>query len=92
MVSRPERRRLRLASGLGGFLDLASLDSSKESTFTTRNIANLMILRCFVEGQRRSGFQVDSPAKKPDAGKPGRSAPPYTDRTGEEPWEGAALD
>lgn len=34
------------------------------------------------------GFQVDSPAKRPDAGKLPRSAPPYTDRAQEEPWEG----
>lgn len=34
------------------------------------------------------GFQVDSPVKKPNASEMARCAPPYTDRDGEEPWEG----
>lgn len=34
---------------------------------------------------------MDSPAKWPDAGKLPRSAPPYTDRAWEEPWEGGRI-
>ena len=40
---------------------------------------------------RRGGFQVDSPVKKPVASEMPRSAPPYTDRAREEPWEGGAI-
>ena len=36
----------------------------------------------------RAGFQVDSPVKMPPASKTPRCAPPYTNRPGEEPWEG----
>lgn len=47
----------------------------------------LILSHNFPQG-RRGGFQVDSPVKNPVARKVARSAPPYTDRGREEPWEG----
>ncbi len=37
------------------------------------------------------GFQVDSPVRNPVASKMARSAPPYTSRAREEPWEGVSM-
>ncbi len=45
--SHPERRRLRLGSGLGGFLEVASLDSSEESTFASWSVSNQQIFLVF---------------------------------------------
>ena len=39
----------------------------------------------------QTGFEVDAPVKKPRASEMARQAHPYTDRAGEEPWEGAGA-
>ena len=71
-----------------GFLKVASLDSRRNPTWPAGRVPNLLI-SCRNIGQGRwGGFRVDSPVKKPDASEMPRSAPPYTDRAKEEPWEG----
>ncbi|PXW66346.1 hypothetical protein C7964_11077, partial [Loktanella sp. PT4BL] len=42
----------------------------------------------FIFPADQTGFEVDSPVKKPRASEMARQAPPYTDQAGEEPWDG----
>ena len=84
---------LRVASmggffGQSGFLKLARVDSSEESTWPGAMPRKVLILSQKSLQIDRGGFQVDSPVKKPVASEMPRSAPPYTDRAQEEPWEG----
>jgi len=77
-----------MASGHLASPEVASLASGTEST----SAAGLSH-KCLNSNQNfgragEGGFQVDSPAKWPGAGKLPRSAPPYTDSVREEPWEG----
>ena len=66
-----------------------SLDSSEESTWPAGPSAKLLILSLNSEPACQGGFQVDSPVRNPVASEIARSSPPYTNRAGEEPWEGA---
>jgi len=77
-----------VASGAGGFLKLASLDSSEESTLPAGRSRKLLILSLNSEPACQGGFQVDSPVRNPVASEIARSSPPYTIRAREEPWEG----
>jgi len=52
---------------------------------------NLLLYKHFIPEASRGGFQVDSPVKKPVASEMPRCAPPYTQRPGEEPWEGGLI-
>ena len=73
-----------LGFGQGGFLT-----KIVKSTFWPPVArANSLIMSHFYLKLGRGGFKVDSPVKKPRASEMLRSAPPYTDRAREEPWEG----
>lgn len=73
-----------------GFREVDSLASRRNPAWPSRRSRKILILsQNFLEG-RWGGFKVASPVKRPDAGKLPRSAPPYTDRAGEEPWVGDA--
>ena len=74
-----------VASGLRWVDSLASRWNPPRPVRRSRKI--LISSQNFQLG-RLGGFKVDSPVKRPDAGKLARSAPPYTDRSREEPWEG----
>ena len=78
-----------MASGHLASPEVASLASGTESTSAAALSRNTLNLGQNFGRADEGGFKVDSPAKWPDAGKLPRSAPPYTDRAGEEPWEGA---
>ena len=68
---------------------MGCLDSSEESTWPDASLRKPLIsIRKFVR-IGLGGFQVDSPVKKPVASEMPRSAPPYTNRAGEEPCRGA---
>ena len=90
--SHRSRPRLRKCPSLkvlaGGFLKLASLDSAEESTLPAGWPGKLLILIQNSEPACRGGFQVDSPVRNPVASEIAHSAPPYTIRAREEPWEG----
>ncbi len=73
-------------------MKLASLDSSEESTLPAGWPGKLLILIQNSEPACRGGFQVDSPVRNPVASEIAHSAPPYTDRATEEPWEGVHPD
>ena len=74
-----------------GFRWVACLDSLRNPLRPAGRSRKILILsRNFQRGDW-GGFQVDSPVKRPDAGKLPRSAPPYTDRAREEPWEGGGA-
>ena len=72
-------------SNKGGFLD-----SSMESTCTDAGKRNPLIMIQVFARRGRAGFQLASPVNRPDARKLARCAPPYTQRAGEEPWEGVS--
>lgn len=71
-----------------GFRRVDSLDSSRNPPWPAAWSPKLLKLSQNLRHGQRGGFQVDSPVKRPDAGKLARSAPPYTHRAWEEPWEG----
>ena len=79
-----------MASFTGGFLKLASLDSSEESTLPAGWPGKLLILSQNSGPACRGGFQVDSPVRNPAASEIARSSPPYTFGAGEEPSQGGA--
>jgi hypothetical protein len=82
----------------GGFLgwlpagvdsvQVASLDSSEESTRPAGLPAKLLIMSQKSDANRWGGFQVDSPVRNPVASEIARSSPPYTDRPKKEPLGG----
>jgi len=47
-----------------------------------------MLYNDYYSGFLRGGFQVDSPVKSARASEMPRLAPPYTNGTREEPWQG----
>jgi hypothetical protein len=49
---------------------------------------NMLFLRSYLLCDRKGGFRVDSPVRSGFASEMLRSAPPYTNGTLEEPWEG----
>jgi len=67
---------------------VASLASCRSPLRPVRRSRKILILSQNFQQGRWGGFQVDSPVKRPDAGKLARSAPPYTDRAREEPCRG----
>ena len=71
--------------------EVASLASGLESTAAATPARKSLNLSQNFRRAGEGGFRVDSPAKWPDAGKLPRSAPPYTDRPREEPWEGGCV-
>ena len=77
-----------MASGVGGFLKLAQVDSSEGSTLPAGRPRKLLILSQNSGPACRGGFQVDSPVRNPAASEIARSAPPYTFGAGEEPCQG----
>ena len=77
--------------GQGGFLKLARVASLVASTWPEAVPRKLLISSRKSRRIGRGGFQLDSPVKKPRASEMARSAPPYTDRVREEPWEGATC-
>ena len=77
-----------LARGEGGFRQVASLASERNPACPCGVPGKSLILSHNAEAIRGGGFQVASPVKKPRASEMPRSAPPYTDRAGEEPCRG----
>ena len=80
------RSKFSLRNGRHPHMD--SLDSKRNPPWPTVWSRKILKLSQNFRQGRWGGFQVDSPVKRPDAGKLARSAPPYTDRAREEPWEG----
>jgi hypothetical protein len=74
-----------MASVASGFREVDSLDSKRNPPWPAVRSRKILILSHNFRQGRRGGFEVDSPVKKPDARKLARSAPPYTNRVGEEP-------
>ena len=80
--------RVALQGGFRGQVESApvdSLDSDKESTLPILASRKFPKSSHYSASTRRGGFQVDSPVRNPVASEIARSAPPYTDRTREEP-------
>ena len=77
-----------LATGEGGFHQVATLTSKKKPPVPRGVPGKSLILSHNAEAVRGGGFQVASPVKKPRASEMPRFAPPYTKRAGEEPWVG----
>ena len=77
-----------VASVACGFRWVDSLDSSRNPPCKRGLPRKALKMSQKFRRSGCTGFRVDSPVKKPDAGKLTRSAPPYTDRAREEPWEG----
>lgn len=83
-----ERCRYMLATGEGGFRQVASLASERNPARPCGVPGKPLILSHNAEAIRGGGFQVASPVKKPRASEMPRSAPPYTNRAREEPCRG----
>ncbi len=77
-----------MASAVPGFLWVDSLDSVRNPSFPERWLRKPLKMSRNLSRAGARGFRVDSPVKRPDASKVPGCAPPYTDRDGEEPWEG----
>ena len=80
-----------LATGEGGFRQVASLASERNPACPCGVPDKSLILSHNAEAIRGGGFQVASPVKKPRASEMPRSAPPYTNRAREEPCQGAEV-
>ena len=77
-----------VASLASGFRWVACLASRRNPLRPAGRSRKILILSRNFQPGRWGGFQVDSPVKRPDAGKLARSAPPYTDPAEEEPSGG----
>lgn len=85
----PRRRWLPgVASEVRGFLWVDSLDPVRNPPVPERWLRKPLKMSRNLGRAGAGGFWVDSPVKRPDARKLARCAPPYTNRAGEEPWEG----
>ncbi len=80
-----------VATGEGGFRQVASLASERNPACPCGVPGKSLILSHNAEAIRGGGFQVASPVKKPRASEMPRCAPPYTDRAREEPCRGGAY-
>jgi hypothetical protein len=83
-----ERCRSTLATGEGGFRQVASLASERNPACPCGVPDKSLILSHNAEAIRGGGFQVASPVKKPRASEMPRCAPPYTRIAREEPCRG----
>jgi hypothetical protein len=79
-----------LATGEGGFRQVASLASERNPACPCGVPDKSLILSHNADAIHGGGFQVASPVKKPRASEMPRCAPPYTNRAWEEPCQGAA--
>ena len=77
-----------LATGEGGFRQVASLASDRNPACPCGVPGKSLILSHNAEAIRGGGFQVASPVKKPRASEMPRCAPPHTFGAGEEPCRG----
>jgi hypothetical protein len=79
----------RVASDAGGFRSLDSLASRRNPPDRAPRSRKVLKMSQKFSSAGAGGFRVDSPVKRPVARKVPGCAPPYTQRPGEEPCQGA---